>query len=263
MVQEGLFDIGITGLDWVLETASDVEILQNLNYGNVKLIMAVSANSDVDNVDELIEKYIGSRGVLRISTEYLNLASKYISSFESYRKICGNKQPTIITPWWVKTGCDKVKIFLSFGATEAKPPEDADAIFDNMSTGITLFQNNLKIIGEYIESEAVLIANKKALSDYRREKILDIKTLLKGVVDAKDRLHIFVNVHEKNLEKLLAMLPALKSPTISPLKEKGWYSINTVIKKDDFFSIVSVLRKLAQGLVVYEPRQVLLLEGEK
>ena len=262
LVQEGFFDIGITGLDWVLETNSKVKILQKLNYGRVKLIMATSSRFSFNSVEELLETMIVNKGFISISTEYLNLASRYISSFGKYKDFCGEEHPTILTPWISRKGCDKVKIFLSFGATEAKPPEEADVIFDNMSTGITLFQNNLKIIGEYMDSEAVLIANRDALLDGRREKVLDIKTILKGVVDAKERLHIFVNVKENNLEKLLAKLPALKSPTISPLKDKGWYSINSVIRKEDFFKIVRDLRKLAQGLVIYEPKQVLLLESD-
>ncbi len=262
LVREGFFDIGITGLDWVLETNSDVKVLEQLNYGKVKLIAATSTDNDSNSIEELLTYTIEKKGFLSISTEYLNLASKYISSFKKYMEYCGAEKPMILTPWINRKGCDKVKIFLSFGATEAKPPEEADMIFDNMSTGITLLQNNLKVIGEYIDSEAVLIANKDSLNSSKREKILDIKTILKGVVNAKNRLHIFVNVHKKNLDKLLEELPALKSPTISPLREKDWYSINTIIKKDEFFKIVGTLRKLAQGLVIYEPRQVLLLESD-
>ena len=112
-----------------------------------------------------------------------------------------------------------------------------------------------------MESTAILIANKDSLRDpEKREKIYDILTLLKGVVDGRKKLHIFVNVHESNLNRLLESLPALRRPTISPLSEKGWFSVNTVIEKDRFLEILPTLRSLAQGLVVYEPRQVLLLD---
>jgi ATP phosphoribosyltransferase len=94
----------------------------------------------------------------------------------------------------------------------------------------------------------------------KREKIYDILTLLRGVVDGRKKLHIFVNVHRDNLPKLLERLPALKKPTIAPLSDENWYSVNTVIDKDQFLEILPVLRRLAQGLVVYEPRQVLPLE---
>ncbi|MEE8570964.1 MAG: ATP phosphoribosyltransferase, partial [Candidatus Bathyarchaeia archaeon] len=114
----------------------------------------------------------------------------------------------------------------------------------------------------------VLIANKKALFDpEKREKIYDILTLLKGVVDGRKKIHIFVNVRKENLKRLVSELPALKRPTISPLSDEGWYSVNTIIDRRDFLEILPALRKLAQGLVVHVPRQILslqeLFEGEK
>ena len=112
-----------------------------------------------------------------------------------------------------------------------------------------------------MESTAILISNKETLRDSaKQEKIYDILTLLRGVVDGRKKLHIFVNVNKKNLEKLLTSLPALKRPTISPLSDKDWFSVNTVIERDRFLEILPALRKLAQGLVVYEPRQVLPLD---
>lgn len=167
----------------------------------------------------------------------------------------------IVTPWWRRGENPKVSIYLSFGATEAKPPEDADAIIEVTETGSSLEQNDLKVIETVMESTAVLIANKKSLEDrLKREKIYDILTLLKGVVDGRKKLHIFVNVSKDNLTELLKRLPALKRPTISPLSDKNWYSVNTVIERDLFLELLPTLRRLAQGLVVYEPRQVLPLE---
>jgi ATP phosphoribosyltransferase len=149
---------------------------------------------------------------------------------------------------------------LSFGATEAKPPEVADAIVDVTETGTSLEQNNLKVIEVLLESTAFLIANKKSLQSERREKIFDIKAMLKGVVDGSNRIHIFVNVKRENLELLLKELPALKKPTVSPLADEGWYAVNTVIDKDSLFKVLPTIRRLAQGLVIHEPRQVLALE---
>ena len=107
----------------------------------------------------------------------------------------------------------------------------------------------------------MLIANKKALEDAeKREKIYDIVALLKGVVDGSKRIHIFVNVKKSNLQKLLTELPALKNPTISPLADDTWVSVNTVIEKDCLIGMLPKIRKIAQGLVVYEPRQVLALD---
>jgi ATP phosphoribosyltransferase len=154
-----------------------------------------------------------------------------------------------------------VQIFLSFGATEAKPPEDVDAIFDITETGTTLVQNKLKVIDTVMESSAVLVANKTALKDSKkREKIADMVALLKGVVEGRKKLHIFVNVKKENLNRLLASMPALKKPTISSLSEEGWYGVNTIIDKNEFIQIVPIMRRLAQGLVVMDPRQILPLD---
>jgi ATP phosphoribosyltransferase len=178
-----------------------------------------------------------------------------------YRRFFGDKPPLIITPWWKKGENERVSVYLSFGATEAKPPENADAIVEVIETGTSLEQNNLKVIDEIMESSAVLIANKKAFENpVKKEKIYDILTLLRGVIDGRKKLHIFMNVSEENLKKLMKNLPALKSPTISPLSDEGWFSINTVIEKEHFLEILPLLRRIAQGLVVHEPRQILPLK---
>ncbi len=262
LVSEGIYDIGITGLDWIRETNADVEALQNLEYGRIKIVVAIPKQWDgVDSFSSFLETFIGSGKNVRISAEYLNLTAEYIKNNPSYRKFFGNTEPLVVTPWWRKGENPKVSIFLSFGATEAKPPEVADAIIDVTETGTSLAQNNLKAIETIMESTAFLIANKNSLnSPAKCEKIFDILALLKGVVDGSKRLHIFVNVKKENLERLLQELPALKKPTISPLSDEEWCSVNTVVEKDAFFKILPKIRKLAQGLVVYEPRQVLALD---
>jgi len=258
LVADGSYDIGITGWDWVLETGADVEVLARLGYGRVRLVMAVPEQV-AGGADEVLRRFIEERGVFRVSTEYLNLASRYLASLPSYRELAGPEPPTVVTPWYVRPGSSRVRLYLSFGATEAKPPEDADAVIDNTATGITLQQNGLRVVGEVLESEAVLIANRGSLAGPAREKILDVAAMLRGVVAAKERLHIFVNVDAGNLPRLLELLPALKGPTVAPLSTEGWYSVNTVVRKEDFIRLLPQLRRLAQGLVVYEPRQVLLL----
>ena len=167
----------------------------------------------------------------------------------------------IITPW-LRVGENKnVEIFLSFGATEAKPPEDVDAIFDITETGTTLGQNKLKIIDFVMESSAVFVANRIALRNTKkREKIADMIALLRGVVEGRKKLHIFVNVKKENLDHLLKNMPALKKPTVSELSEQGWYGVNTIIDKNEFIKLVPMMRKIAQGLVVMEPRQILPLD---
>jgi len=261
-ISEGLHDIGITGLDWLRETRADVEVLLDLEYARVKLILAVPKDwMGINSLSSLLEEFNRAGKILRISTEYLNLTAEFIMGNPVYKRLYGGMEPLIVTPWWRRGENDRVAIYLSFGATEAKPPENADAIVDVMETGESLEQNNLKPIETVMESTAILIANRDSLRDPdKREKIYDVLTLLKGVVDGRKKLHIFVNVHRNNLQMLLERLPALKKPTVAPLSDENWYSVNTVIDRDQFLEILPILRRLAQGLVVYEPRQVLPLE---
>ena len=250
LVSEGLYDVGITGKDWVGETNSDVEPILDLEYGKIRLVIAFPDKYSYKNLDSMIADYGKKKKTLRISSEYLTTASKFIKSLKSYQKYYGKKDPLIVTPW-MRLGNNKdVQIHLSFGATEAKPPEDVDAIMDVTETGTTLKQNKLKIVDEVLTSTAHLIVNKKSLNDpKKREKIFDIVTLMRGAVNGKKYLHIYLNVEEKNLKKLLSQMPSLKRPTISPLSEDGWFGVNTVIKKEEFHKLIPKLRKIAQGLV--------------
>ena len=264
LVSEGLYDVGITGKDWIDETNANVEQILDLEYGKIKLVIAIPDKYKYKNLDAMIAAYAKQKKILRISSEYLTTASKFIKQLKSYKKSYGSKDPLIVTPW-VRLGTNKsVQIHLSFGATEAKPPDDVDAIMDVTETGTTLKQNQLKIVDKVLESNAFLVANKNSLRDKsKRGKIFDIVTLMRGAVIGRKYLHIYLNVEEKNLKKLLQEVPSLKKPTVSPLSEKGWYGVNTVIPKSDFYKIVPKLRKIAQGLVVHETRQILELEEIK
>ncbi len=268
LIGEDEFDLGISGIDWVKETNADVEVILDLEIGGVRIVFCIPNTwEDINSVDEVLQKFSKENKVLRISTEYLTLSLNYLKNNKMYKKVFGDKAPLVITPWKTWGENDRVKIFLSFGATEAKPPEEVDVIIDNTQTGSTLRANNLKIIDVIDTSTAVLIANKNALQDeWKQEKIKDLKVLLMGVIEASKKLHIFMNVQEQNLNKILAELPALKRPTISKLAGEdtdGWFAINTIIKKDEFLSLIPMLRKYAQGLVVHEPRQILPLEDIK
>jgi len=265
LMGEDEFDLGISGIDWVKETNADVEIMLDLEIGGVKIVYCVPDTwDDITSLDETLDKFSAENKILRFSTEYLTLSLNYIKNNETYKKLYGDKTPLVITPWKTWGDNDIVKIFLSFGATEAKPPEEVDVIIDNTQTGSTIRANNLKIVDVIDTSTAVLIANKNALKDeWKREKIKDLKVLLMGVIEASKKLHIFMNVREENLSKILNKLPALKRPTISKLAgndSEGWCAINTIIKKDDYLNLIPILRKYAQGLVVYEPRQILPLD---
>lgn len=260
-VQEGFYDVGITGKDWVRESKADITTLLDLEYGKVKQVIAIPETLEVQDLTGLIEEFAAKKRPLRISSEYLTTTSAHIKSNHAYRKHFGELDPMIITPW-LRVGENKVvQIFLSFGATEAKPPEDVDAIFDITETGTTLAQNNLKIIDWVMESSAVVVANKNSLKNTKkREKIADMIALLKGVVEGRKKIHVFVNVKKENLRRLLNSMPALKKPTVSELSEQGWYGVNTIIDKNEFIKLMPTMRKIAQGLVVMDPRQILPLD---
>lgn len=264
MVGEGLYDVGITGRDWVGEARSDAEPLLDLEYGRIRLVVAFPDARRYGGLDAMVDDYAKRGRTLRVSSEYLTTAAQFIGGLESYRRHFGGAEPQIVTPW-LRTGSNRaVQIHLSFGATEAKPPEDVDAIIDVTETGTTLKQNKLRIADEVLTSTAHLIANRDSLKDKRRrEKIFDIVTLLRGAVHGRKYLHIYLNVEEGNLPKLLGQLPSLKRPTVSPLSEGGWYGVNTVVRKSEFHKMIPKLRKIAQGLVVHEPRQILDLEEIK
>jgi len=260
-VNEGAYDVGITGQDWIRETNVDLEVLLDLRYGAVKLVFAAPESVHSTSADMFAEEIWTSGRPVRISTEYLNIAAKYVSSLASYRRRFGDKSPLVITPWWIKGDNKSARVYLSFGATEAKPPEEADAILDVVETGTTLEANRLKVLDTVMQSRTVLIANRESLKNGgKREKIYDILSLLKGVVEAEGKLHVFVNVRKENLDELLRQLPALKRPTINPLSDPDWFAINTVIDRSELFRLLPTLRRLAQGLVVHEPQQILPLE---
>jgi len=260
-VEEGVQDIGITGSDWILETRAFVKQVLDLEYGGVRLVVAVPKTISHLSFAEICNNQWKKGKKFRIATEYLNIASEFISSLQSYKEHFGSNSPKQITPWWTKGENDLTSIYLSFGATEAKPPEDADAIIDVVETGTTLEQNGLVPIETILKSTARLIVNPNALNDpEKREKVLDIMSMLKGTVDGSKKLHIFVNVRKENLAALIESLPALKKPTISELSDRDWYSVNTIIDKEYLIKVIPKLRKLSQGLVVHEPRQILPLE---
>ncbi len=260
-VAAGVHDVGITGIDWVTETGADVVKLLDLEYGEVRVTSAIPKGSGYDSVDGFLGAKWEKGETVRASTEYLNLTSRYMKSLPSYRSAFGDSDPLLVTPWWTRGQNRRAAVYLSFGATEAKPPDDADFILDVSETGSSLEQNNLKAMDTVLTSTAHLIASRAAMKDrWKKEKVYDLVAMLKGVVSARKRVHIYVNVREEKLGELLAVLPALKEPTVSALSKKGWLAVNTVVTKGELHRIVPSIRKIAQGLVVHEPRQVLSID---
>ncbi len=170
MVAQGYYDLGISGLDWFVESQidADAETVLDLNFGRVDIVCAVPA--EWENVNSISEMLKMPKREIRIYTEYLNMASSLVVKETGV-------EPSVITPWRNvrRRGFSNVSIFLSFGATEAKPPEDAEAIIDNTETGSTLRANNLKIIGNVLSnSTARLIANVGALHHPGKSEIIEL-----------------------------------------------------------------------------------------
>jgi len=217
-VEKGYFDLGISGLDWVHETNSDVIEVADLSYsktgeGNVKIVVAVHRDEPVENVSQI-------RSGSRVTTEYPELTRKFFENLNI-----------------------PVQLFHSFGASEAKVPDLMDVVVDLTETGTTLRKNGLKIIGQIMESHTVIIANKAAWADpKKRKEIEEIKTLLFGVIEARNKVLLSMNVPSGAMEKIVAALPAMKKPTISQLHGIDYYSIQTVVPKNIVNKLIPKLK---------------------
>jgi len=217
-VERGYFDVGISGLDWVRETGSDVVEVANLSYsksgeGNVRIVVAVHHDEPIETVAQI-------RKDSRVTTEYPNLTKKFFESLGI-----------------------PVQLFHSFGASEAKVPDLMDVVVDLTETGTTLRQNGLKIIGQIMESYTVIIANKASWEDPQKHReIEEIKTLLFGVIEARHKVLLTMNVPARSMERVVAALPAMKKPTVSRLHEIDFYSIQTVVPKSAVNRLIPQLK---------------------
>jgi ATP phosphoribosyltransferase len=206
-VQDGLFDLGITGQDWLAETEADVEVLSTLSYARsgtghgTRVVLAVPNEHPATSAKEIPPG-------TRISTEFLKLTERYFADLGI-----------------------EVKLVWSFGATEAKVPEIVDAIVDVTETGNTLRAHGMKIVETLLTSEPVLIANRETIRHpEKRPATDDIQTLLLGALRAEGRVLIKLNVTEDRLDAVLRFVPSMKAPTVSSLSEGG-YAIETVVEK--------------------------------
>lgn len=217
-VMEGYFDLGISGQDCIREAGADVIEVAPLPYSKasdqpVRMVIAVYEDSPVERPEDITP---GSR----ISTEYPNLTKEFFDKLNI-----------------------PVKIFFSYGATEAKVPELMDAVVDLTETGETLKKNRLKIIGSIITSTTMLIANKESWANrHKRKAIAEIKTLLLGVIEARGRVLLSLNVPEDKLEDVIEALPAMKKPTVSKLYKIKYYEIMTVVDKSSVNILIPELK---------------------
>ena len=226
-VQQGVLDAGITGIDWTLENRAKVKELADLrapwpNYNPVRWVVAVKQGSPIRKPKDLQGK--------RIATEVVNLTRRYLRG----HGVTANVE-------------------FSWGATEVKPPVLADAIVDVTETGSSLRANNLHVIDTVLESTPRFIANREACADtWKRQKMERVILLLGGAIAAADRVGLMMNVPRKRLEKVLSLLPALGTPTISRLADESWVAINTVIAESLVTELLPRLREAgARGIVEY------------
>lgn len=216
-VAEGLFDIGITGRDWVEETASDVVSLGELKYSKatslpIRVVVAVAGDSSVTSVEQL------PQGV-RVSTEYPELTRRFFAA----------------------KGIE-ADIRLSYGASEAKVPDIADCIVDITETGRALRAAGLRILDEILQSYTEVVANKAAYADpVKRHAMGQLMTLLNGTLDARGKVLVKMNVAAESLDAVLRLVPSLKSPTVNPLAGDGGFAVETVVAKSQINTLIPAL----------------------
>jgi len=233
-VETGALDAGITGHDWVVETASDVEELAELVYAKQRLsrvrwVLAVQEDSAIREPRDLQGKIIATE-IVRITSEYLKRHG-----------VSG-------------------RVDFSWGATEVKVPQLADAIVEVTETGSSLRANRLRIVDTVLESATVFIMNRAAAADgWKKEKAESLILMLQGAIAAASKVGLILNVRREDLDRVVAILPALKNPTISMLSDPGWVAVNTIVEESVVRQILPKLKAAnAQGIVEYPLNKIVL-----
>jgi ATP phosphoribosyltransferase len=233
-VDHGALDAGLTGLDWVVESGLDVVAVTDLIYakqsrGKVRWVLAAPEDSPFQRAEDL--------GGRIIATELVQVTRNYFRD----------------------KGVD-VQVEFSWGATEVKPPMLADAIVEVTETGSSLRANRLRILDTVLESNTQIIANRLAWGNCeKRRKIENLALMLRGAMEAQDRVGLMLNVRKENLDGVLSVLPALQKPTISTLSDSAWVAVNTVIEESEAWQVIPRLKQAqAQGIVEYPLNKVVM-----
>jgi len=232
-VADGILDAGLTGLDWVREQNVCVEEICELNYSKggmrpVRWVVAVPEDSGITSIEQLKDK--------KVYTELLGTTKKFF-----------------------KAKGINVKVFFSWGATEAKPPLLADAIVELTETGSSLRANKLKVIDTVLESRTVMISNAAAFKDsWKREKIDNLSILLQGAILAEKKVGLKMNIEKNNIDSILEVLPAMHTPTISTQIDSKWVSLEVVVDESFVRNIIPNLKKKgASGIIEYPLSKVI------
>jgi ATP phosphoribosyltransferase len=232
-VEHGAIDVGITGLDWVLESGLEVATIADLYYNKqsrgrgVRWVLAVPEESAYKQPQDLSDCIV--------ATELVNVSRTYFAE---------KNVP--------------VQVEFSWGATEVKPPMLADAIVEVTETGSSLRANHLRIIDVVLESNTQIIANKSSSRDGgKRRKIENLAMMLRGAIEAQGRVGLMLNVRKQDLASVLGVLPALKKPTIATLSDQNWVAVNTIIEEATAWEVIPRLKAAnAQGIVEYPLNKV-------
>jgi ATP phosphoribosyltransferase len=226
LLELGSHDAGFTGIDWIKESGADVEEIMDLGFDRVKIVAAVPAGSR--------EEDMKSRKIVA-ATEYVNLAET-----------------------WLRASGYSYRILRTYGATEVFPPDDADMIIDNTSSGQTLKDNGLRIIAVLLESSTRFVASHQTMADReKRGRIEELAMLFKAVLDGRDRVMLEMNVPKARFTEIVTGLPAMRSPTVAPLYGDEGFAVKIAVKKSEVPELIPRLKKLGAGdIVEYDLRKV-------
>jgi ATP phosphoribosyltransferase len=226
LLELGSHDAGFTGIDWIKESGADVEEVLDLGFDRVRVVAAVP--------QELDENRMRQKNLV-VATEYKNIAGAWLSA-QGY----------------------KFRLLRTYGATEVFPPDDADMIIDNTSSGQTLKDNGLRIVDTLLESSTRFVASKAAMADNsKRRRIEELSMLFKAVLDGREQVMLEMNLPKQDYEKIAASLPAMCSPTVSPLYGDRGYAVKIAVKKHEIPDLIPRLKQLgAADIVEYDLRKV-------
>ncbi|HDS05867.1 MAG TPA: ATP phosphoribosyltransferase [Deltaproteobacteria bacterium] len=233
-VQDGTLDLGLTGIDWIMENASDVVVVQDLIYSKVSMrqarwVLVVRGDSPYQKIEDMEGK--------KISTELVNFTKKYFAD----KNI-------------------NVQVEFSWGATEGKVAEGlVDAVVEVTETGSTIKANKLRIIHELMKTNTQLIANRDAWEDpWKRKKIEQIKTMLIGSLQAMGKVGLKLNVSKENLEKVMSLIPSLRAPTVASLSSQEWYAVESIVNAKGMRELIPLLLEAgAEGIIEYPLNKVI------
>ena len=228
LIELGSHDVGFTGKDWCVETDSDVHEVMDLGFDPVKIVVAVPEEIDLETLRH--------RKIV-VASEYEHIARTFLDS----------------------QGYDYV-LLKTFGATEVFPPDDADMIIDNTSTGRTLKEHNLRIIHTVLTSSTRFISNKDTMHDpWKIERIQQMELLFQSTLTARRKVMLEMNVPKEQFDEAIRILPAMRSPTVSPLYGEAGYAVKVAVNKREVIHLIPKLKKLGvSDILEYELRKVII-----